>query len=250
MGGTLGIVLYSEMGRASAFDEQVVDILKTVLIEQAGGDKDVHAGLLQVSVDEYGAMEESGGHAEERFIAGLKHIAKVNVEADKAKILSNSKQRDQKIYLTQEVWAKRDLLSRECVKFLSGLLTRNVNDRLGCGPNGFAKIKEHDFFESAMTLDWDKLEEGNATAPYIPKKEVNAKAEGKMKTFNTAGMKKLNKDDQEKWSEWDWTSTEYFQGEMAAYLYEQWGQTDAKKSKFGGGGGNSGGGGGSCCQIS
>ena len=36
-------------------------------------------------------------------------------------------------------------------------------------------------------------------------------------------MKKLNKEDQEKWSEWDWTSVQYFRTEMASYLYEQWG---------------------------
>ena len=39
---------------------------------------------------------------------------------------------------------------------------------------------------------------------------MNAKEESKMKTFNTAGMKKLNKEDQEKWDTWDWTSVDYY----------------------------------------
>ena len=30
-----------------------------------------------------------------------------------------------------------------------------------------------------------------------------------MKTFNTAGMKKLTKEDQDKWADWDWTSPPY-----------------------------------------
>ena len=159
-------------------------------------------------------------------------------EAKKA--LSASKERDQKIYLTQEVWCKKDLLDRETVRFLSGLLTRDVNKRLGCGPGGMRNIKDHSFFEQ---INWDKLETQNQTAPYIPKKEVNAKDESKMKTFNTAGMKKLTKEDQDKWSEWDWTSKNYFAAEMAMYCYDQWGEHDYKK------GGGAGGGGG-CCEIS
>ena len=63
-----------------------------------------------------------------------------------------------------------------------------------------------------------------------------------MKTFNTAGMKKLNKDDQDKWATWDWTSAEYYQQEMAMYQYEQWGLHDFKHRGGGGGGG--------CCEIS
>ena len=101
-----------------------------------------------------------------------------------------------------------------------------------------------------------------------------------MKTFNTQGMKKLTKEDQDQWAEcgaepraqcpdpgalsaqctaqsavhcacvhyhrWDWTSVVYYRTEMAAYLYEQWGLTESKKGKLGGGGG---GGGGGCCEI-
>lgn len=111
-----------------------------------------------------------------------KHTKKADDAAaneEKAKALSHGKQRDQKIYLTQEVWAKRELFSTECKKFLIGLLTRDVNKRLGSGAGGFRAIKDHDWFEP---LDWDRLAEGTVTAPYIPKKEVNAKEEAKMKT--------------------------------------------------------------------
>ena len=98
--------------------------------------------------------------------------------------------------LTQEVWIKESLVSRETVKFLNGLLTRDVNKRLGCGPGGLTNVKEHDFFTQGPCneINWDKLEDSSASAPYIPKKEVNAKDEAKMKTFNTAGMKKLTKE--------------------------------------------------------
>jgi len=242
-GGTIGIFLYAEMVRAALFDEEAIGALKTALIGLSEG---ATAEGLDSILNEFAEMEDT--HAEERFIASCKHTAKAEdaaVKAEKEKALSQSKQRDQKIYLTQEVWCKKELVSGDTRKFLSGLLTRNVNQRLGCGPGGFQNIKEADFFET-NNIDWDKLEEGTLTAPYIPKRGVNAKDEGKMKTFNTAGMKKLNKEDQEKWNEWDWTSVEYYRPEMAAYLHEQWGMHEYRK----GGGLGGGGGGGGCCEIS
>ena len=59
------------------------------------------------------------------------------------------------------------------------LLTRDVNHRLGCGPVGVTSIREHDWFKS---LDWGRLEKGSATAPYTPKKEVNAKVQNNITT--------------------------------------------------------------------
>ena len=64
-----------------------------------------------------------------------------------------------------------------------------------------------------------------------------------MKTFNTAGMKKLAKEDQEKWADWDWTSVEYFRQEMAMYQHDNWGQHEYRKHGGAGGGGG-------CCEIS
>ena len=239
-GGVVAIFLYGEMGRAQLFDGETVGLVKDLLLEVSGGDLERMEGF----ITDFGDAEDN--HEEEGFLHAQKKTKNAEDAAAKAareKELSASKQRDQKIYLTQEVWAKRDLLSRDAVKFLNGLLTRDVNKRLGCGPGGLQAIKEHDFFAD---IDWDRLEEGNLPAPYIPKKEVNAKDEAKMKTFNTAGMKKLQKEDQEKWSEWDWTSAPYYQTEMASYWYEHWSRHEYKKGKGGGGGA----GGGGCCEVS
>lgn len=162
--------------------------------------------------------------------------------------MNEGKKRDFKIYLTQEVWCKKSYVSkRETQKFVQGLLTRDVNKRLGCSPAN--PVREHEFFTEAGPLkggiNWDRLEDQSTTAPFIPKAgEVHAKDESKMKTFNTAGMKKLTKEDEEKWAEWDWNSAEYFQDEMSCYLYEQWGLHE-KGSRFG-----LGGGGGGCCTLS
>lgn len=238
-GGTLALFLYAEMDRAKLFDEEIINLLKESVLGAAGKPGEIER--MNSSIDEFAAIEDSV--VEERFVAQQKHTAKKDdkvADEAKKKELSASKERDQKIYLTQEVWCKKELFDREAVKFLNGLLTRDVNKRLGCGPSGFRNIKDHPFFEQ---IDWDKLETQNQTAPYIPKKEVNAKDESKMKTFNTAGMKKLTKEDQDKWSEWDWTSKDYFADEMAMYCYDQWGEHEYKKS------GGMGGGGG-CCEIS
>jgi len=248
MGGTVAICLYAEMGRAILFDEGVMMVIKKLLLDLNGGA--VEMETLDVTINDFGEKEED--HPEETFIAHQKHTAK-KVAATKVvdtKDLSHGKQRDLKIYLTQEVHVKKGSLSRECVKFLNGLLTRDVNKRLGCGANNFSNVKEHDWYQSGPLgeLDWDKMDTQSKIAPYIPKQEVNAKDESKMKTFNTAGMKKLNKDDETKWATWDWTSADYFQDEMTAYLYEQWGMNDSKRGRVGGGGG--GGGGGGCCVVS
>ena len=69
---------------------------------------------------------------------------------------------------------------------------------------------------------------------------MNAKDESKMKTFNTAGMQKLTMEDEALWADWDWVSAPYFQDEMAACLYEEWGLHEKSRSKFGSGG---------CCTV-
>ena len=76
---------------------------------EGGGDEAAGLTALQAAVEEFGDLDEGhkAPHPEERFIAAQKHTAKAGVakvdDAEKAKALSNSKQRDQKIYLTQEV---------------------------------------------------------------------------------------------------------------------------------------------------
>ena len=206
------IFLYAELVRAQLFDSEVVELLKDVVLAAMGKGEGEKAALTSI-VDEFGAAEDT--HAEERFISTQKHTKKVADRksiAEKEKELSSSKQRDQKIYLTQEVWAKKEYFSKPAVDFLQGLLTRDVNKRLGSAApaRNWTEIKEHGWFASHK-IDFDRLEQGAVVAPYIPKKEVNAKEEAKMKTFNTAGMKKLTKEDQDKWSTWDYTNVEYYQ---------------------------------------
>ena len=48
-----------------------------------------------------------------------------------------------------------------------------MDERLGCGPGGANKIKEHAFFEDGPTpIDWDRLSEGNMTAPYASRSHL------------------------------------------------------------------------------
>ena len=141
--------------------------------------------------------------------------------------LSRHRERDLKIYLTQEVYVRRDSMSAECADFLQGLLTRDTNQRLGCGPGGCAAVKAHPFFAS---IDWQSLEEGRMPAPYLPKRTVNAKDEAELKHFNTKGMKELSADDQRKWHHWEWTSKRHHQYELAAHLYESWLRDDRNRN--------------------
>ena len=51
-GGSVGIMLYSEMGRAHAFDEQVARELKKLLVATHGGDEAKGAETLQARIDD------------------------------------------------------------------------------------------------------------------------------------------------------------------------------------------------------
>ena len=81
--------------------------------------------------------------------------------------------------------------------------------------------------------------------PFIPKKEVNASHEADLKKFDTRGMKKLTKEDQEKYHKWEWCDTGLVEAEVAKYLYaDLWaGAGDAGEAKDGEKGG------GGCCEI-
>lgn len=46
-------------------------------------------------------------------------------------------------------------VSPACVSAVQGFLERDINRRLGCGPNGFALIQTHPFFRN---IDWPSLE--------------------------------------------------------------------------------------------
>jgi hypothetical protein len=81
--------------------------------------------------------------------------------------------------------------------------------------------------------------------PFIPKKEVNASHEADLKKFDTRGMKKLTKEDQEKYHKWEWCDPGLVEAEVAKYLYaDLWaGAGDAGEAKDGEKGG------GGCCEI-
>jgi len=57
-------------------------------------------------------------------------------------------------------------VSAEAKSLLEGLLTREVDKRLGSGPEGGKAIKNHPFFKD---LDFDKLEKREIEAPFRPK---------------------------------------------------------------------------------
>jgi len=57
-------------------------------------------------------------------------------------------------------------VSSEAQSLLEGLLTREVDKRLGSAPDGSEDIKKHPFFSG---LDWEKLERMEIDAPFKPK---------------------------------------------------------------------------------
>ncbi|KAA0197096.1 Calcium-dependent protein kinase C [Fasciolopsis buskii] len=57
-------------------------------------------------------------------------------------------------------------MSREATAICKGLLTKNPNNRLGCGPNEKSEICEHVFF---CRLDWEKIERRMVQPPFKPK---------------------------------------------------------------------------------
>lgn len=56
-------------------------------------------------------------------------------------------------------------IDSDAQSLLEGLLTRDVDKRLGSGPNGSENVKKHPFFRS---LDWDKLDRKEIDPPYKP----------------------------------------------------------------------------------
>ncbi|RLN87658.1 hypothetical protein BBJ28_00001136 [Nothophytophthora sp. Chile5] len=56
--------------------------------------------------------------------------------------------------------------SPEICDFLSGLLHKDVNQRLGNGPNGMQEIFDHPFF---ATINWRRLEAKQVTPPLVPR---------------------------------------------------------------------------------
>ncbi|EGD72478.1 AGC/PKC/ETA protein kinase [Salpingoeca rosetta] len=57
-------------------------------------------------------------------------------------------------------------LTKEAVQLIRGLLEKDRDCRLGCGPKGEKDIKAHPFFHP---IDWDKLERREMEPPFKPK---------------------------------------------------------------------------------
>jgi len=57
-------------------------------------------------------------------------------------------------------------VSAEAKSLLEGLLTREVEKRLGSGPEGGKAVKNHPFFKE---IDFEKLEKKEIEAPFKPK---------------------------------------------------------------------------------
>ncbi|KAL0224615.1 hypothetical protein RCL1_002527 [Eukaryota sp. TZLM3-RCL] len=56
-------------------------------------------------------------------------------------------------------------VSSAAKSLLTGLLQRDVSKRLGTGPEGVQRIKQHRFFEG---VDWDGLLKKTVQMPFIP----------------------------------------------------------------------------------
>lgn len=57
-------------------------------------------------------------------------------------------------------------VSPEAQSLLEGLLTRDVDKRLGSGPDGSNDVKRHPFFRD---IDWNKLDNYAIEPPFKPK---------------------------------------------------------------------------------
>lgn len=56
-------------------------------------------------------------------------------------------------------------VSPECIAALRGLICRDIDQRLGCGPDGFENIKAHPWFAG---MDWKLMESKGVEPPFTP----------------------------------------------------------------------------------
>ena len=153
--------------------------------------------------------------------------------------VSSGKQRDQRIYLTQEVWVRRELLSADGLRLLQGLMSRDVNHRLGVS-GGIAKLRSEPFF-TRWKISWPDLEAQTLPAPFTPAKKVNAKHESALKVFDTQGLDELTEEDDALWYEWDWSSPARLQEEMLDFKWAEYEKSSlGSRGKVGGAG---------CCTV-
>ncbi|PIA14185.1 kinase-like protein [Coemansia reversa NRRL 1564] len=61
-------------------------------------------------------------------------------------------------------------VSYECVSLMRGLLNKDPELRLGCGPKGFAALKAHPFF---APINWPQLEAKRSVPPFAPNNDLS-----------------------------------------------------------------------------
>jgi serine/threonine kinase 32 len=56
-------------------------------------------------------------------------------------------------------------ISAHAIDFIKGLLTRDIQKRLGVGEQGFRRLQSHPWLKS---ITWDQLETKQAIPPFVP----------------------------------------------------------------------------------
>ena len=111
-------------------------------------------------------------------------------------------------------------LNPELHSLLQGLLKRNVEERLGCGPGGAEEVKQHSFFAD---LDWQLVFLQKYQPPLVPPRgEVNAADAFDIGSFDEEDTKsiKLTEADHELYKNFNITISERWQQEIAETVFE------------------------------
>jgi len=113
-----------------------------------------------------------------------------------------------------------EIFSPEVKEFLSGLLKKDVNERLGCRGRGGEELKEQEFFKG---LDWEQIERQKYIPPLTPPRgEVNAADAFDIGNFDddeTKGIK-LNESDQSLYEEFDLVVSSRWQKEVCDTIFD------------------------------
>lgn len=112
----------------------------------------------------------------------------------------------------------KEVFNREASDFLSQLLQKKPENRMGSGPTGMQEIKDHPFFES---IDWGLLEAGYIDPPFMPNKfDVNAASLKDIGDFDTAKYRhvKLDAAFKETMTKFNYISTKGLQVRFSFYL--------------------------------
>lgn len=181
---------------------------------------------------------EEAVEAEDEAVETMARAARKNTASTPSKV-SSGKQRDRRIYLTQEVWVRRELLSGDGLKLLQGLMSRDVNHRLGVS-GGITKLRSEPFF-ARWKISWPDLDAQTLPPPFAPARKVNAKQESELKTLDTHGLGELTPEDDAMWDEWDWSSPARLREEMVDFKWAEYEKClGSDRGKVGGAG---------CCTI-